>query len=377
MDKKHSIREFMDHLSEGNYVPDLDLYNFIQEFTSNFNKRKLKLLLYEIEFTLFMVKDEYIEDHRELIKKVIKENTEKGIELPVVQLIDPYKNFGFRLKDKQLEDWAKRVETFNKEKVIDTLKLMESYIQTEFFSLFRLKAAVEKLIKPTPTTLELEKEFDKLNSIHKKKYGIDFPFGGYFFDEIKKEGISIKDKKERLKFYKEKLFFWTEISLKESDIISEPEITERLIPLLKNEIDSLKFGLEKITKTDLKGFQCNLMIQQLEKLCIVINKIHLFKVEINTEILQSVFECTLKEPLQTNNNRLLAYLFSSMDNNAFIDREWQSTIEKRKLFKSIKGKFITAGDLATAKKQYSDLGNPKGFEEIDKAISEIKKIKVN
>ena len=63
-------------------------------------------------------------------------------------------------------------------------------------------------------------------------------------------------------------------------------------------------------------------------------------------------------------------------NNPLINsREWQSVIEKNRLFKTQKGKAIKAGSLAVALNAINDplKGlNPKGYEKIDEILKTLK-----
>lgn len=79
---------------------------------------------------------------------------------------------------------------------------------------------------------------------------------------------------------------------------------------------------------------------------------------------------TIKPIKWTNSNRLLAYFLDT----AFNSQDWQSIAGNGKLFLNYKGKILTANDLSVAKKGF-DFGKPKGYEKIDKILSEIKNTK--
>jgi hypothetical protein len=74
-------------------------------------------------------------------------------------------------------------------------------------------------------------------------------------------------------------------------------------------------------------------------------------------------------------NRLLSYLFNQMYASNLIAKEWQSIIEKYKLFLNKSGKYLTAQDLASALSETNakDL-QPKGYEKIDKILENIKTV---
>jgi hypothetical protein len=130
-----------------------------------------------------------------------------------------------------------------------------------------------------------------------------------------------------------------------------------------------------------KKFNCTLNLEQIEILANYINEAHLFCNSINKETLQAVFDCTLKEPLSVNNNRLLAYFFDQLKATGrvvdgkkqyMVDNEkWQSVAEENKLFLSENGKLIKAIDLSSALSQIKAYGNPKGYDKIDDGIKAI------
>lgn len=65
-------------------------------------------------------------------------------------------------------------------------------------------------------------------------------------------------------------------------------------------------------------------------------------------------------------NRLLAYFLD----NCFSGHDWQSIAGN--VFINAKDKLLTSNDMAVAKNTYSDYGNPRGSEEIDKLLKDIK-----
>lgn len=77
------------------------------------------------------------------------------------------------------------------------------------------------------------------------------------------------------------------------------------------------------------------------------------------------------EPVRwISSNRLLAYFLDSV----FIGQDWQSIAANGDFFLNKKGNSFSANDLAQAKKGFKDFGKPKGYEMIDKILSDIKKI---
>lgn len=121
-----------------------------------------------------------------------------------------------------------------------------------------------------------------------------------------------------------------------------------------------------------KTFNSKLTFTQIETLAIALNNIGLFTENIEASTLQSVFECKLKEPIQIENNRQLAYLFTALQAGGYVCNQWQSVIEQNNLFLSKNANPIKRGDLATAKSD-SNVCPPLESEKIDIAINEIKK----
>jgi hypothetical protein len=76
-------------------------------------------------------------------------------------------------------------------------------------------------------------------------------------------------------------------------------------------------------------------------------------------------------------NKLLSYLFNQLYSSNFIIKEWQSIIEKFKLFQNKTGKYLTAQDLASALNSINDPLhglNPKGSEKIDIILKNLKTV---
>ncbi len=135
---------------------------------------------------------------------------------------------------------------------------------------------------------------------------------------------------------------------------------------------------DKVISTNkAETFDCKLSPEQIKKLTPDLNRANLFYNEIEFETLQALFDCSLKDALKVNNNRLLAYFFMCLAAKSIIKDNWQSTIEKNNLFLSKNDKPIKAGDLSASKSQTENKQfgkNPKGYEIIDEALKEIKKL---
>jgi hypothetical protein len=118
--------------------------------------------------------------------------------------------------------------------------------------------------------------------------------------------------------------------------------------------------------------------QQLEKLCNGL--IHHGFIDPSTDLqaFAAIFEDDLTNITAIKwrgSNRLLSYIFSQMCTGNFIVKEWQSIIEKYKLFQNKSGKYLNAQDLATALNSINDPQrglNPGGSEKIDMILKNIK-----
>jgi len=220
------------------------------------------------------------------------------------------------------------------------------------------------------TIKELDRKYDELNKIHKEKFGIDIPFGAFFFDEIKNEASGILDLNKKLIFYKGKLHFWTELSLKDSAIISEPEITERLIPLIKNEIDSLQTFSASKEPTKAKGLYSTLTDDQIETLFELL-KGKFFDINTNPDHFKAIFK---NEPLPAGfipikrvkkfTNTLLAYFIYELFQKENQSDYWHIAVNCFENAKNLKQSLKNAFDFNPERK-------PKGYEEIDIILKSI------
>lgn len=120
-------------------------------------------------------------------------------------------------------------------------------------------------------------------------------------------------------------------------------------------------------------FQSDFTEEQIELLTTCINEIQLFTTNISSKILKDFFACKLKGALKSNNNRQLAYLMQSLNLKGFITDEWQSAIARKELvLGKTKDTPLTRTDLSTATDQIN-MKQPKGWENIDKYIKQLKK----
>jgi hypothetical protein len=101
------------------------------------------------------------------------------------------------------------------------------------------------------------------------------------------------------------------------------------------------------------------------------------KTELND--FESIFSAEIKpqpQPIKwEKSNRLLAYFFFALNQRNFIEtKEWQSIIEKNKLFLNKKGKLLNAGDIATALHEIQD-SKPIGSNSIDEFLKKIETLR--
>lgn len=86
----------------------------------------------------------------------------------------------------------------------------------------------------------IDNQFDELNEKYKCKFGHEIPYGAYLFEEIKKTCYQFENIIDRINEFKKIRHFWVNVSLADSEVIGDKEISERLIPLLENEIKLLE-----------------------------------------------------------------------------------------------------------------------------------------
>ena len=98
-------------------------------------------------------------------------------------------------------------------------------------------------------------------------------------------------------------------------------------------------------------FKSILNDRQIALLVDCINEVEIFNALMTFEDLKAILSCKPKVIFRSNNNRLVAFLFSELSNRGLITPNWQSVIARNKLFvtKNIKkDKYLNQGDLATA-----------------------------
>ena len=127
-----------------------------------------------------------------------------------------------------------------------------------------------------------------------------------------------------------------------------------------------------IQKEQKATFECQLNPAQINLLTECLNDVRMFTKTITNKTLEDIFSCNLDQPIKTRNNRLLVYFFSALDDRSLITRNWQSVIDKNKLFLSSgKGILLKQSDLSTANSEIK-ITPPLGSENIDKYLKQLK-----
>ena len=131
-----------------------------------------------------------------------------------------------------------------------------------------------------------------------------------------------------------------------------------------------------IAKTE-NPFKSILNDRQIELLVECINEVEIFNAPMTFEDLKAILSCKPKVIFRSNNNRLVAFLFSELSNRGLITPNWQSVIAKNKLFvtKNIKkDKYLNQGDLATAANYVKGVEHEKDYVTISNYIKQLKKL---
>ena len=124
-------------------------------------------------------------------------------------------------------------------------------------------------------------------------------------------------------------------------------------------------------------FKSVLNDRQIELLVDCINEVEIFNAPMTFEDLKAIFSCNPKVIFRSNNNRLVAFLFSELSNRGLITANWQSVIANNKLFvtkNTKKDKYLNQGDLATAANYVKGLEHEKDYATISNYIKQLKKL---
>ena len=124
-------------------------------------------------------------------------------------------------------------------------------------------------------------------------------------------------------------------------------------------------------------FKSILNDRQIALLVDCINEVEIFNALMTFEDLKAILSCKPKVIFRSNNNRLVAFLFSELSNRGLITPNWQSVIARNKLFvtKNIKkDKYLNQGDLATAANYVKGVEHEKDCVTISNYIKQLKKL---
>ena len=124
-------------------------------------------------------------------------------------------------------------------------------------------------------------------------------------------------------------------------------------------------------------FKSILNDRQIALLVDCINEVEIFNALMTFEDLKAILSCKPKVIFRSNNNRLVAFLFSELSNRGLITPNWQSVIARNKLFvtKNIKNdKYLNQGDLATAANYVKGVEHEKDYVTISNYIKQLKKL---
>jgi hypothetical protein len=206
----------------------------------------------------------------------------------------------------------------------------------------------------------------------KSKY-IEFDYYSFKFENAKNQ----------LNFYDDQLpylsFIVNELSLlrfKDNIDYFESVYVEKSFLSFKEPEESTKEkkSITEYDKDNKSTFNATFNDKQIEILTECINEVKIFSTTITSEVLKSLFTCTLKDKaLRSSKNRLLVYLFDLLNTNEYIAAEWQSTICNNKLILAPKkNDYLNIQDLSSAN---DACGNrpPKGHEKINIYIDKLKK----
>lgn len=135
------------------------------------------------------------------------------------------------------------------------------------------------------------------------------------------------------------------------------------------------------TRPGLQSFTWSGSQVQLVALCEALKTAGYIDQGTTKEAFTAIFADELKQcnPIRwIVSNRLLAYLFDQLYMQDYIVKEWQSIIEKYRLFQNKTGKLMRAGDLAVALSEINDKNkglNPKGTDKIDTILKNLKTLR--
>jgi hypothetical protein len=158
--KKMTIWEFLE-LAQEMPLSNLDIINYVEKVTDNCKNHKLKLFLEEIDYFLFVGKEQYEIDN---LDRVLKDYANEGKEIPYLTFKQPKKG---------ANPAALKFYEENKDlKAIDFEKLFGTEMQFHFYSIYRIKNIITGLINIETNELPgLESPKEAVNA-NPQKYGM-------------------------------------------------------------------------------------------------------------------------------------------------------------------------------------------------------------
>ena len=218
--------------------------------------------------------------------------------------------------------------------------------------------------------------FESLTKEQKQKY-TSFPVSSFEYAKYIEAHIYYNDALPMFSYLVDAILYerYTEYLMGEIDRIelTEVQTVQPRSSILVNDEPCEQKKKPVIVGKEINPFQSDFTEEQIEILTTCINEIQLFTTNISSNILKDFFACKLKGVLKSNNNRQLAYLMQSLNLKGFITDEWQSAIARNELvLGKTKDTSLTRTDLSTATDQIN-MKQPKGWENIDKYIKQLKK----
>lgn len=231
----------------------------------------------------------------------------------------------------------------------------------------------EEIYKASCELVELHEKYPILHII------TNYPdLKNVLWDSTFIESISSDEKK---KYHKS-----ANITLNHNRMKDDPEAYDRQLPYFSGIISSIylteyiafiqsRLPEEKtadVPKEEKSTFEHQLNPAQINLLTECLNEVRMFPEGITSQTLENIFTCNLSQPLKARNNRLLVYFFSALDDRSLITRNWQSVIDKNRLFLSSgKNRPLKQSDLSTANSEIK-ITPPIDSETIDKYLKQLK-----
>lgn len=192
--------------------------------------------------------------------------------------------------------------------------------------------------------------------------------------ELKQFRENRRKKKETEELLAEADAFITDMEEKLKARHAETQRREEAALRSVEDADGLSEMPIKIPKEETNPFNHKFTDSQIAYLAEVANKLHLFwGKDVTEEEMRAIFDCRVKVPLKSKNNRLLAQFFSQLSYREYITEAWQSVVAKHRLFlSSRKDDYINQSDLSSAS---SHLNNSDQSGKYSKIITYIQKLK--